>query len=452
MLTSTKNTRKSLTKNLSKKRLSIKSKSKSFTKNKLKLNEFNKGIFKTIQYGISSYEKLINRKKKQYAGFTINPNLQLNSSEDAINFFISNSTASLVITDSYSGVIIILELNDGIPSPYTGYNTESILNQQEGNVKRLCIKLVKLKERREEYCYKGNEKQTETHSNFINEIAVQNVINLETSKNQESITPYIVYDTDDPELVERILDVKDLRENKLREDLLLGYYHPSKDTIGLLAMEFIENAHSLKDLIGLGDIDIRKYYLLSLYEFLRVAIETGIIHNDLHQGNIFIIKDYNYYLENREEKAIIIDWGKYITLPQSLKDQCKIFYDLNTVQSWENIIDIIFIKEFVDVPQLRWLRRFVRNKTVISEELVIIKNLRDNQIQKNKEEFQSKGISIPKISHYKDNFLPIKDNVKNEGDDEQRQSCAILGGRKISKLKKKKKNLKRLKTSRKKLR
>ena len=125
-------------------------------------------------------------------------------------------------------------------------------------------------------------------------------------------------------------------------------------------------------------------------------------------------------------------------MPDSLKDECKLLYELNTLESWETIIDIIFIKEYVDVPQLRWLRRLVRNKRMIAEELVNIKELRDNQIEKNKEKFESKGIFVPKIGHYKQLFLPIKDKVINPDLGEERQSCAILGGRKIRKRKKKK--------------
>ena len=116
----------------------------------------------------------------------------------------------------------------------------------------------------------GQNKETEKSSDFLNEIAVQNLINLETSNDQESATPYIIYDTIidptidptidvDNNIIKKILNIEIKRRDGgadrvgvTLKDELDDYYNEKKDTLGLIAMEFVEDAKTLLNLISNG--------------------------------------------------------------------------------------------------------------------------------------------------------------------------------------------------------
>ena len=182
------------------------------------------------------------------------------------------------------------------------------------------------------------------------------------------------------------------------------------------------------------------FKILAVYQFLRVAIETGIIHYDLHFGNIFIVEDYNFYLENMKEKAIIIDWGKYIKLEEEEKINCQRLFsqiqnkknDEEAIKNWMAIIAIIAIdkdgKHRLDVTQLKWLRKLAGSGQIIANRLENLNTSRNNQIITNQGKFKLKNIKVPKINHYKDAFLPIKDEVIVETPPPPGR--AILGGSK----------------------
>ena len=265
--------------------------------------------------------------------------------ETAFTEFIKNSTVEGIYNNSYSAIVIVYKYNGDI-SPYTSYNTQSIKDQKIGNVKRLCIKLVKINDSLSEYNFPTRTptcappgfnypkiKRTEKFSNFIDEMGVQININLKTANHYEPAAPYITYFSKDQtyikELVYNAFTNFIYRKNGLKpdeEDSLkelandfntLGKTHeyPEYET-AIIAMEFVENAESAKAITNPLYDKTKRYFIINLilYEFLRVVALTGYIHNDLHLGNVFFSENYHNYLD----KSVSVSLPKHpvLSLPK----------------------------------------------------------------------------------------------------------------------------------------
>ena len=168
---------------------------------KIETDPFNEGIYRTLLYGIETYnnnkqrfnkqkgrkQKVGKQKRGKQKGGVILDVLAFSSAQGAFLYFIENSVATHVINSSLSGIIIILKLKDNddrgdsVQSPYTSYNTQSILEKKPGNVKRLCIKLVKF----------SNRVQISDYSNpsFNGKLGSVRNLSCEVGLNQDDLVP-----------------------------------------------------------------------------------------------------------------------------------------------------------------------------------------------------------------------------------------------------------------------
>ena len=248
--------------------------------------------------------------------------------ETAFTEFIKNSTVEGIYNNSYSAIVIVYKYNGDI-SPYTSYNTQSIKDQKIGNVKRLCIKLVKINDSLSKYNFPTRTeikappgfnypkiKRTEKLENFIDEMGVQIDINLKTANHYEPAAPYITYFSKDQTYIKELVynaftnfiygknglkpDEKVLLEQLANDFNTLRKTHeyPEYET-AIIAMEFVENAESAKAIADPLYDKTKRYFIINLilYEFLRVVALTGYIHNDLHLGNVFFSENYHNYLD-----------------------------------------------------------------------------------------------------------------------------------------------------------
>ena len=304
-------------------------------------------IKETINYGIQSYQNLQQRYpqkpfkkpfKKPEHGRLKRPNSQsggvvidtTRSADVVFEDFIQNSKITILSKASLSGLIFLATFDPADKtklSPYTRYNTKSLMEKQVGNVRSICIKLVNLKEDDdidpENVYYQDNiickrPKKKDKVGDFINEIATQNTIALESAVDYEMSTPYIVYSSIyeiNTPLLQKILEPTDDPQKEDCRSFLIPY--GSKEAfMGLIAMEFIEDSVPLAMYrFKPREERISELKLSStiLYEYIRIAIDTGYLHCDTHHNNVFVVNYDSYTTDPTDKiKIMIIDWGRWV--------------------------------------------------------------------------------------------------------------------------------------------
>jgi len=270
--------------------------------------------------------------------------------EDALAYFMLNSTVRIFSIDSTDGIILTLTLNDGIESSYS-----TIRQCVVEDVRRMILKLVIITPN--EVVFSINDKtkryQELDITEFENEVAFQQQLfdsthNLDIVEGQEmmdyseAVCPCIIHSAVYGNNYDNGDDVDDESEhlsylNKLKELLRdkTSYYNDRarlshRNTInkifstldietsfqtetneiakekvnklGFIFMEFAEGYEQLSELIKSSDAAVRRNCrLISLLELSRVH-DSNIIHNDLHEANILI----NY----KKKRGMIIDFGR----------------------------------------------------------------------------------------------------------------------------------------------
>jgi len=271
--------------------------------------------------------------------------------EDALAYFMLNSTVRIFSIDSTDGIILTLTLNDGIESSYS-----TIRQCVVEDVRRMILKLVIITPN--EVVFSINDKtkryQELDITEFENEVAFQQQLfdsthNLDIVEGQEmmdyseSVCPCIIhsavygknYDNGDvapdklPEHLTKLNELKELLRDKIEyknekgrriHQITIEQIFKTLETsfknnktgeitknvkLGFIFMEFAEGYQPLFEIMSSpGDgVDTEECKLIALLELSRVH-DSDIVHNDLHERNILI----NY----EKKRGMIIDFGRSI--------------------------------------------------------------------------------------------------------------------------------------------
>jgi hypothetical protein len=250
--------------------------------------------------------------------------------DEAFNFFIANSTLSLLSTSSSYGIIFNFKLLDSIESSYY-FSLRS--NTMLRPIKNIILKLVFIMPD-DMNLYDFNNTIEEKHpiqrEDFINEVKTQIDIYKHSKNDFEPICPSMVYtkilNVDNFERFrKRIMhfDNDEGRRNLEKINEILKTHNGYK--IGIIAMENMENTTAL------GDIDINMPIILCLYEHYRL-FKLGYFHGDVHLFNSLFERNTNYIKDREGEgRVTLIDFGKT--------------YKCNEIPNWQirnDIMDIIY--------------------------------------------------------------------------------------------------------------
>ena len=171
---------------------------------------------------------------------------------------------------------------------------------------------------------KNNSKRTESLDSFLQEVYIQQSLSVDLSKEYNSPVPYIIYNNDDVDIRDNILDALNRHIILKGIDGYIGILDEIEKSatrvweseyrgIGLIAMEYLDgtiytNARNEENRLRV------------CYEFIRSAGVKisgsigkelyGVVHTDLHENNAFI----------SSLKASIIDWGNYAKIDKDLSN------------------------------------------------------------------------------------------------------------------------------------
>jgi hypothetical protein len=340
-----------------------------------KMNKMKKGM-KNIKGGV--------RITTQY--LTENPNGDRNT---ACNYFLSNSTFSVLTNSSISCITLVATLNNGIISPFKSMRSNDI----ECIVNRLLLKIFITNTQSGWYTIDGrgsyNGIEITDYALFIDEIKKQIDIYKRSFMSDDSlldaicpaiVNSIIINNTQHLKFYAKLSGLKEDEKSQLNS--ILGAIGVNNNSISIILMEYMDGFDTaynvLKNLYISNNIQ-RYDYLLQIiqYEFQRLN-RLGYRHGDAHLGNVMINPNYPYFTRSGNPlylgRAIIIDFGRTrplnndelnrvrnndVTLFQeeiqntvltTLNEEYITNIHLNTLKTWRNNFLIS-----ITIPKLRTL-------------------------------------------------------------------------------------------------
>jgi len=281
--------------------------------------------------------------------------------ESAFNYFISNSTFTLLTYNSIGCITLKATLNDNVLSPYFHLR----MNKWNKPLKFILIKILLYEDIttfRTRYINLPNVRtrdfEISNHNSFMTEI--NNQIKLYLTSYLDALSPLdpfspaLLYykrnidktgvDTFISHLEQNFTDnefVPELNMDKIT--IMLNFLNAIDRNAylnkSIIVMEFLDDCQPLVNYVNdtTPDTELYKYFIYTLFETIRLHT-IGYTHNDLHYNNIFINSTETYVTTNANSKylgrAIIIDFGR-LTFSDDLKRQ---FNNLNMLQKIQHII------------------------------------------------------------------------------------------------------------------
>jgi serine/threonine protein kinase len=286
----------------------------------------------------------MSRKAKQRGGVSIdiNENDGIRDKNDAYCKFIKNSKFELLSTSSLNGIIIKANLNADVRSPYVSIRSDSF----GARIPSLILKLIFIDApdnlsvpaiRKEIFpltTYDGFKTEVDTQLDIfrescLDEYALQGIC--------PAIVNYTMIQAGHPMLrtfMNAIVNRVDGPTANTLKNCLIGMYKAFKAPenslmqLGVIAMEYAEGFKQLISYLprvekGHPDYSkelnrYRQYQLFALYELKRLH-KLGYVHGDLHQSNILINPNSEYFTKHTDEdvvlgKAMIIDFGRTVNM------------------------------------------------------------------------------------------------------------------------------------------
>ena len=241
-------------------------------------------------------------KRTQKAGIRLDQNI---SHDKAFKYFIENSSFSY-FNRGYFGILILAKLKDGIESPYRHIRTNGIKK-----VTHLLLKFFEIKPSSNNPDIKHIDV-----TDIQREINIQQTIYISSLRSPdtllEPICPCIVYshaETLNKSFKESFYKIisQSIKGNK-QIDKLFQY------DVAFFAMEFMENYLPLSNYTNTETSTINPLYTSSTTNALYTLDKLhtlGFMHNDFHDNNVLLVRNYNYFGFEKDSmgRAIIIDFG-----------------------------------------------------------------------------------------------------------------------------------------------
>jgi len=276
-----------------------------------KMNKMKKGM-KNIKGGV--------RLTTQY--LTENPNGDRNT---ACNYFLSNSTFSVLTNSSISCITLVATLNNGIISPFKSMRSNDI----EYLLNRLLLKIFITNTQSGWYNIVGrgsyNGIEITDYALFRDEIKKQIDIYKKSFMSDDSlfdaicpaiVNSIIINNTQHLKFYTKLSGLKE--DEKPQLNSILGAFGVNNNSISIILMEYMDGfdiAYNVLNNLYVSN-NIQRYdYLLQIiqYEFQRLN-RLGYRHGDAHLGNVMINPNYPYFTRSGNPlylgRAIIIDFGR----------------------------------------------------------------------------------------------------------------------------------------------
>jgi hypothetical protein len=297
--------------------------------------------------------------KRNIGGISLTTKWKDIPKQDVLDYFLQNSDFKILTDTSVSCVNYVATLRQDKESPFYSVRSGIFREPVRSMLMKVCIHSVE-KRFIPDFRDNGGIKPIETMSpeDIIREAKIQDDLFRKSyiENVAEPICPSIIYvQTDiskdehlqekyykwmDKQLIERNPDTKPGKDHHITYSLF--NYHP----LSIIFMELAEGYYTLYDLWthpmnqGTNELLILQNLLfITMYELYQVYHTYGIVHGDIHFGNILVNPSYIYVSNDRPGKILIIDFGKsfYETPDPNKREYDAVIYHQNT-QAFETIL------------------------------------------------------------------------------------------------------------------
>lgn len=259
----------------------------------------------------------------------------IGTTQDALYFFLANSTFRIISDDSVASYIYTCHLKDGVTSPYIQMRSDNFKSPAR------CILLKIVFHSDYDDVYKSeigihqygtrDDKEATFSGDLIEEVKIQQQIYQDSFKDEltpcEPICPSIItylidINSEDKKrlskfildnLISRTIDPEvDSDETHSDEEITSEIF---KQKLSLIAMEMMEDYVTLYSLrekywerVRFKKLETMKISLMLAWNLARLKNVLGIAHLDLHEGNVLFNPKKRFYGDFYGQ-MVIIDFG-----------------------------------------------------------------------------------------------------------------------------------------------
>jgi len=392
-----------------------------------------------------------------------------------------DSKISVLTYESLTGFMIEMNVSDAISRYLTNGNT-SRFNKIVNNY---IFKFAVLSETSSRIPnYNGVDKICEKKNNYFNEAKTQQSIwEMSIRGGKEEICPSVanfsIFSNNESKKLLKFLIKKSGADQELKDIFLYLntlILNPSKSyEIGVILMPKVNDSMTVYEFMTSDptEEDIHKVYSVFIAQTIRLFVEVGIIHFDLHLNNALIYND-----ANGDFKCLIIDFGRVSNI---LDDKSDVYLTIGKKETLrierDNIMDMIigiklvkkveFITYILDlikrINSMSWYIHLVQtlsptNKNkIFSDAFDLLKGLMTvtsfSSMQKNTiKSYEAQGFFVnfyKDISEFQASIPCSIEDIEKESSDGSYLGCNIMGGkrRKTRKYSKRRRSFNKKRTS-----
>lgn len=315
------------------------------------------------------------------------------SIEELINYFLQNSTLGLLTKEGAEGIILYVNLNAGVESPFVKLNNDADPFSDDVPVQQLILKINLLNPHpiqgralgTNTYVITPFKKRTITKEAFYNQIQKEQDAFLKTFNGVESMVPTIffydkilksadiwkgqiakLFDNVDPSLTFTSSEIWKIPRHRhishsyervkitynLKEELLKIISHV--EGIGICFYEMIERSQTVYDYIKENKhLDLKRDVIVKIFAKMIIMLEKGIIHGDHHFSNILLDVNSNIqFIDFARSHAVI--------LPQKIQDKLELIKTSNNEHEMSlaviNCLNFIYSCGYYDGTEITYFK------------------------------------------------------------------------------------------------
>jgi len=260
--------------------------------------------------------------------------------QEILDYFLQNSDFKILTDSSVSCITYVATLRNNIESPFFLIRTATFQQPVRSILLKICIHNT---EGHFVSNFLNKPMETMTPEDIMREAKIQDDIFRKSYVENvaEPICPSIIYVQTDitqcenlqqkyfywiyNHLIERNSDLDD-------KDHSITHYLFNNYPLSIIFMEFAEGYSTLFDLWNTGIGSLQNYLFMAINELYHLYHTYGIVHGDIHFGNILVNPSYPYLSNETLGKILIIDFGKsyYETPNTNINEYDTILYHKNT--------------------------------------------------------------------------------------------------------------------------
>jgi hypothetical protein len=282
--------------------------------------------------------------KKTIGGVSLHKKWKNVNKQEVLDYFLQNSDYKILTDTSVSCITYIATLRPNVESPFFFIRTANFQQPVRCLLLKICIHNTE-GNFVADFRNKDSNKDMETMSpeDIIREAKIQDDIFRKSyiTNIAEPICPSIIYVQTDITQYENlqqkyyywIYNHLIERNPDSHKDHYITHYLFNNYPLSIIFMEFAEGYSTLFDLWNTNNATgLQNYLFMAINELYHLYHTYGIVHGDIHFGNILVNTSYPYLSDSVLGKIMIIDFGKsfYETPNLKMNEYDTIIYHKNT--------------------------------------------------------------------------------------------------------------------------